>query len=133
MSRYSIELPKELKKDAESLATKQGVSLSQFILWALAEKIGSLKKRPDDDDRFPGIAYKVGAAGVPTPVIRGTAIRVQTLVVASREWSMSEEEIAEDWNLSSDRVREALDFYQEHRQEIDRAIQAEVELERRIA
>jgi hypothetical protein len=37
MSRYALSLPQQLKQKAEELARQQGVSLNQFILWAVAE------------------------------------------------------------------------------------------------
>jgi hypothetical protein len=42
MARYTLNLPAQLKQDAETWAARQGVSLNQFILWAVAEKVGSL-------------------------------------------------------------------------------------------
>ena len=48
MARYALNLPNQLKRDAEQLATEQGVSLNQFILWAVSEKVGSLKQQLDD-------------------------------------------------------------------------------------
>ncbi len=42
MARYPLNLPAQLKQDAEIWAEKQGVSLNQFILWAVSEKVGSL-------------------------------------------------------------------------------------------
>ena len=38
MARYPLSLPTQLKQEAETLAAQQGVSLNQFILWAVAEK-----------------------------------------------------------------------------------------------
>jgi uncharacterized protein (DUF433 family) len=34
-----------------------------------------------DDPDFPGITYRRGVSGWVTPVLRGTGIRVQTIVV----------------------------------------------------
>ena len=34
-----------------------------------------------NDPRFPGIIYRYGASSVATPVLRGTGLRVQTLVI----------------------------------------------------
>jgi hypothetical protein len=45
MARYPLNLPAALKADAERLAKLQGVSLNQFILWALAEKVGELRQQ----------------------------------------------------------------------------------------
>ena len=128
MSRYPLNLPGQLKKEAEQWASEQGVSLNQFIMWAVAEKVGALNQMLDDLG-FPQITYRRGAAGTPTPVLRGTGIRVQTIVGAVRYWELSLEEIASDYDLTKAQVQEALDFYEAHRAEIDAAIAAEENLE----
>lgn len=130
MSRYPLNLPIALKRDAEEWADRQGVSLNQFIVWAVSEKVGGLKVGLHDP-RFPGVEYRTGAAGRPTPVLRGTAIRVQTVVIASTRWEMSVEEIAEEWELSPSQAREALDFYAAHRAEVDAVIEEEARQEAR--
>ena len=38
MARYPLNLPQQLKQEAEVLAQQQGVSLNQFILWATGRK-----------------------------------------------------------------------------------------------
>lgn len=132
MSRYPLKLPEQLKRDAAEWAAQQGVSLNQFIVWAVSEKIGGLKLQLHDPN-FPGIEYRTGASGWPTPVIRGTGLRVQTLAVARWNWDMSVEEIADEWEISTERAREALAFAESHRNEIGAAIAAEEELERVVA
>jgi uncharacterized protein (DUF433 family) len=112
---------------AARLAEQQGVSLNQFILWSVAEKVGELR-RSIDDPAFPGVAYRVGASRQPTPVVRGTGIRVQTIVIATQAWGLSSAQIAADWDLSERQVSEALAFYAAHRTEIDAAIQAEEQM-----
>lgn len=126
MTRYALNLPNELKRDAERLAKKQGVSLNQFILWSVAEKVGGLLQGLDDPN-FPGITYRRGASGGLSPVLRGTGIRVQTIVIASENRSFAE--IAEDYALTEAQVREAQGFYETHRVEIDANIQAESQME----
>ena len=128
MARYALNLPADLKREAEELAQKQGVSLNQFILWSVSEKVGALKQALDDPN-FPGVTYRRGAAGIPTPVLRGTGIRVQTMVGARCSWGMSPTEIADQHDLPESQVREALAFYDAHRSEIDAAIVAEAALE----
>jgi len=128
MARYALNLPADLKREAEELAQKQGVSLNQFILWSVSEKVGALKHALDDPS-FPGITYRRGASGIPTPVLRGTGIRVQTMVGAQSSWGMSPTDIAAQYDLPESRVREALAFYEAHRSEIDVAIAAEAALE----
>lgn len=126
MTRYALNLPNELKRDAERLAKKQGVSLNQFILWSVAEKVGGLLQGLDDPD-FPAVTYRRGASGSLAPVLRGTGIRVQTIAIAAQNNSPAE--IAEDYDLPQVQVQEALGFYEAHRVEIDAHIQAEAALE----
>jgi len=126
MTRYALNLPNELKRDAERLAKKQGVSLNQFILWSVAEKVGGLLQALEDPD-FPNITYRRGASGTLSPVLRGTGIRVQTIAIASQNNSPAE--IAEDYDLPQAQVQEAIGFYEAHRVEIDAHIQAESALE----
>ena len=128
MSRTSLNLPVILKEEAEQLAVRQGVSLNQFILWAVAEKVGSLKQRLDDP-RFPRISYRVGAAGRPEPVLRGTALHVETFVIAVREWGMSLAQAAEEYGVTRAQVEEALAFYEAHRGEIEASMAEEQQIE----
>ena len=128
MARYPLNLPVELKKEAEQWASAQGVSLNQFIMWAVAEKVGALRQDLNDPE-FPQITYRRGAAGVPTPEVSGTGVRVQTIVIAAERWGQSHEKIAADYDLTLAQVEEALAFYAAHGAEIDRAIEAEQTLE----
>ena len=128
MARYPLNLPVRLKQEAERWAASQGVSLNQFILWSVAEKVGALRRDLDDPD-FHQITYRRGAAGAPTPVLRGTRIRVQTIVVAARQWGLTVEEIATQYDLTESQVEEALAFYKAHRTELDAAMEAEQTLE----
>jgi uncharacterized protein (DUF433 family) len=118
MARYSLNLPIELKNTAEDWAKRQGVSLNQFILWAVSEKVGALSQHLDDP-AFPQITYRRGASGIPMPVIRGTGIRVQTIAVANTHWEMNPSAIAEDYDLTIKQVEEALAFFMAHRPEIE--------------
>jgi uncharacterized protein (DUF433 family) len=128
MSRYPLNLPAQLKQEAEQWASQQGVSLNQFILWAVAEKVGTLKQQLDDP-AYPHITYRRGADSLPTPVLRGAGIRVQTVVTAAQQWQLSPQQIAAEYDLSAAQVKETLAFYDSHRQEIDAAIAAEQALE----
>ncbi len=40
----SLKLPKTLLKEVEKCALTQGISVEQFILWAVADKIGFLRQ-----------------------------------------------------------------------------------------
>ncbi len=124
MARYPLSLPQQLKLEAEDLAGQQGVSLNQFILWAVAEKVGALRAEVGDA-AFPGITYRPGADGRPTPVVRGRGTRVQTLAVAATHWSMAPAEISQEFDLTEKTVREALAFYTAHQEEVDALIAAD--------
>ena len=128
MSRYALSLPVQLKKEAEEWAKQQGISLNQFILWAVAEKLGALRSQVDDPD-FPRITYRRGATRRPTPVLSGTGIRVQAIVTAADKWGLSPAEIADQYGLSETQVREAQAFYNAHRSEIDADFKSETALE----
>jgi len=128
MARYPLNLPVQLKKEAEQWAASQGISLNQFVMWAVAEKVGALRQHLDDP-AFPRITYRRGAAGVPTPVLRGTGIRVQTIVVAARQWELTPEQVADEYGLNKSQVEEALAFYEAHQAEIDAAVEVEQKLE----
>ena len=129
-TRYPLNLPKELKQAAAQLAKQQGVSLNQFFLWSISEKVSELKTSIDDP-RFPLITYRRGASGIPTPIIRGTGIRVETLVVAHEHWGQSSAVLAEEYDISLDAVEAALDYYQAHQEEINTLIRIEQEIEAR--
>ena len=128
MSRYPLNLPAQLKKEAEDFANQQGISLNQFIMWSVAEKVGALNQVLDDP-QFPQITYRRGAAGIPTPVLRGTGIRVQTIILAKASWELSIEKIASDYSLSKSQVVESLKFYEAHKTEIDTSISVEESME----
>ncbi len=127
MPRYALNLPVNLKREAEELASRQGISLNQFIMWSVSEKVAELRRELDDPN-FPGITYRRGASGWVTPILRGTGIRVQTIVVDAK-MGQSVESISEEYNLDIPRIREAQAFYQAHRPEIDANIRAEQEME----
>lgn len=129
MARYPLSLPQQLKQEAETWAQRQGVSLNQFILWATAEKVGSLNQQLDDPN-FSHITYRRGASGIPTPIIRGTGIRVQTVAIAYEQWQMDAAAIANEYALSIKQIEEALAFWSAHRAEIEMHIAYEERLAR---
>jgi uncharacterized protein (DUF433 family) len=122
-----MNLPQQLQQDATQFAQQQGISLEQFVLWAVAEKVGALKQQADL--AFPEIAMRLGASGVLTPIIKGTNIRVQTIAIAHTRWQQSSSKIATEYDLTETQVQNALAFYEAHRTEIDAAIAAEQALE----
>ena len=129
MARYPLNLPQQLKQEAEIWAKRQGVSLNQFILWATAEKVGALSQQLDDP-AFPQITYRRGASGAPAPVLRGTGLRVQAVAIAHEKWGMSSAEIADEYGLPQRQIEEALSFYAAHRAEIDADLDREERLVR---
>jgi uncharacterized protein (DUF433 family) len=94
----------------------------------VAEKVGALGQGVDDP-RFPSITYRRGAAGRPTPVLRGTAIRVQTIVTAAASEGSDAAHVAAEWQVPSAQVKEALAFYDSHRAEIEADLAQERALE----
>ena len=128
MTRYALNLPIDLKQEAEALAKKQGVSLNQFIMWSVSEKVATMRNELDDPN-FPLITYRRGGSGIPRPVIRGTAIHVQTLILWIR-FGETPQKVAENYDLDIKQVQEAQAFYKVHKTEIDENIKEERELER---
>ena len=128
MARYPVNMPPQLKSEAERWAGQQGVSLNQFILWALAEKVGALNQLLDDP-AFPHVTYRRGASGRPVPVVRGTGLRVQTLAAASSRWRLTAAQMAAEYGLTLSEVSETLAFCQAHREEIDAVLAAEAAAE----
>ena len=57
MARYPLNLPVRLKQDAERWAREQGTSLNQFIVWAVAEKLGEFALRADRHPWYAGRAF----------------------------------------------------------------------------
>lgn len=130
MTRYALNLPVDLKQEAEALAKKQGVSLNQFIMWSVSEKVATMRNQLDDP-QFPLITYRRGSASDwALPVIRGTGIRVQTVAVAVNIFKEKPEEFARQYGIEVSQVREALNFYNAHPEEIDANIKYEQNLEK---
>lgn len=131
MTRYALNLPIDLKQEAEQIAKRQGVSLNQFIMWSVSEKVATMRQQQLDDPKFPGITYVRGSASDHAlPMIRGTRIRVQTVAVAVNKLKEKPEEFAEDYGIGITQVSEALGFYDAHKKEIEENIKYEEELER---
>lgn len=129
-TRYPLNLPLELKQAAARMAKQQGVSLNQFFLWSIAEKVSELRSSLDDPD-YPLITYRRGASGIPTPVVRGTGVRVETLVAAHQNWGQAVSELAGEYDLPQEAVQAALDYYRAHPEEIDVLIRIDQEIEAR--
>ena len=124
MTSHTLNLPVQLQQEAEKLAALQGISFDQFILWAVAEKVATLNQR-NDDRAFPEITYVRGASREHVAVLRGTRLRVQTVVIAAHKWTLSPKEIATEYDISEAQVNEIIAFYAAHSQEIDASIATE--------
>lgn len=124
--RYSLNLPVDLKHDAEQVAERQGVSLNQLILWSLAEKVTTLKSKIDDPN-FPDITYKLDSDNQLVPIIKGKGIRVQTLMIAYYNWKESVAEISQQYDLPQKTVKQALSFYEAHKKVVDALIESNSE------
>ena len=55
MTPYTLNLPVQLQQEAEKLAALQGISLDRFILWAVAEKMATLKQHYSLDELIEAI------------------------------------------------------------------------------
>jgi uncharacterized protein (DUF433 family) len=75
------------------------------------------------------IVYRKGTAGH-KPVLKGTNLRVQTIVTSVQKWNMTPEEVAADYDLQGAQVLASLNYYTDHRTEIDAVIEDEAALER---
>ncbi|MCX6053793.1 MAG: DUF433 domain-containing protein [Chloroflexi bacterium] len=124
--RYSLNLPVDLKQEAEQVAKQQKISLNQLILWSLAEKVTLLKGNLNDPE-FSSISYQRDTTNQLVPGIRGKGIRVQTIVIASKQWKETDRDICEQYDLSKKMVEDALGFYAAHKNVVD-ALIAENEL-----
>jgi uncharacterized protein (DUF433 family) len=131
-TRYPLNLPVELKQAAARLAKQQGISLNQFFLWSISEKVTELKTSLDDP-AFPLVTYRRGASGIPTPTIRGTGVRVETIVVSHQRWGQPIAELAEEYGIPLEAIQAAMAYYQAHPAEIDALIRIEQEIEARHA
>jgi uncharacterized protein (DUF433 family) len=59
------------------------------------------------------------------PRVPGTNIRIQTIAIAAQHWQWSVAQIADEYDLTEDQVKGALEFYAANRPAIDETIAAE--------
>lgn len=119
----------ELQEQVLQLPLKDRWQLVQQLLGSIQQETLGTDFPLDDEQAFPQIQYRTGASGQANASIKGTGIRVQTIVVANIEWAWDVGKIAEEYDLSTTQVSEALRFYEAYKAEIDDAIAAEVVLE----
>jgi uncharacterized protein (DUF433 family) len=77
---------------------------------------------PSNDPTFAHVTYRNSASGQLIPILYGTNLRVQTIVIAAQQWGLSSNQIAAEYDLNAEQIDEALAFYHAHREEIDYAI-----------
>ncbi len=122
----------EVVQAAESgepqIITRYGIPVAAIIKYMDYDT----DRTPYDDPRFSGITYRTGQSGIPTPIIRGTEIRVQTVVVVCPRMGNSVEDFAKDHEITEGLVVEALAYYSFHRDEVDTLIQMEKIMEERF-
>jgi len=82
-----------------------------------------------NEPTFAHVTYRNSASGQLIPILRGTNLRVQTIVIAAQQWGLSSNQIAAEYDLNAEQIDEALVFYHAHREEIDHAIAAEQAIE----
>ena len=82
-----------------------------------------------DDPALPHITSRRALPGPPVAVLRGTGLRVQTLVVAAQAWGRTLPQIAVAYDIPVVQGQEALAFSTAHREEIDAGLAAEDALE----
>jgi uncharacterized protein (DUF433 family) len=84
---------------------------------------------PPDLSSFPNLTYRQGASGHVQLIVQGSGVRVQTLVTVHQTWGWSVEQIAEEYDLSTEQVQEVLTFYAGHKREVDAEIDVESALD----
>jgi uncharacterized protein (DUF433 family) len=84
----------------------------------MAEKVATMRASLSEP-KFPNVIYRKGASGVVTPVIKGTGIRVQTVVISHKTWGEPLEKIAEEYEIPLELVNSAWEYYLSHINEDD--------------
>ncbi|MGD1858168.1 MAG: DUF433 domain-containing protein [Leptolyngbyaceae cyanobacterium] len=123
----------ELQEQVLQLPLKERWQLVQRLLGSIQQETTGADLSLADAQTFPQLQYRTGTSGQTNVSIKGKGIRVQTIVVANTDWNWDANKIAEEYDLSTTQVLEALRFYEAHKTEIDDAIAAEVASEEEAA
>lgn len=121
------QLPDSLYQEIETWATRHSMTVQEFVLQTLHDKLHQLQQFTDDP-AFPQITYRQGASGRLQPVIKGTRLRVQTVVIEVQQGE-SPRQIADEFDVTETQVREALAFYAAHTAQIQATMSAELAME----
>ncbi|WP_050765765.1 DUF433 domain-containing protein [Synechococcus sp. PCC 7335] len=119
----------ELQAQVLQLPLKERWQLVQQLLGSIQQETIGSGLSLEHEQAFPQIQYRVGTSGQASASIKGTGIRIQTMVIAKADWGWDVSKIADEYNLSTAQVAEALSFYEAHKAEIDDAIASEAALE----
>lgn len=119
----------ELQEQILQLPLKDRWQLVQQLLSSIQQETLGVGFPLADEQAFPQIQYRTGSSGQANASIKGTGIRVQTIVIAKTDWAWNISKIAQEYDLSLAQVSEALRFYEVHKEQMDGAIRAEVNLE----
>ncbi len=116
----------ELQDQVLQLPLRDRWQLVQYLLSSIQQETLNIDL---PDAAFPQIELRVGSSDLAQTIIKGTGVRVQTIVIANADWGWDVGKIAEEYSLSSDQVAAALMFYEVHKTKIDGVIASEVALE----
>ena len=119
----------ELQAQVLQLPLKERWQLVQQVLGSIQQETLGSGLSLEHEQTFPQIQYRMGTSGQASASIKGTGVRVQTIVIATADWSWDVSKIADEYDLSREQVSEALRFYEAHKAEIDDAISSEAALE----
>ncbi|MEM8501830.1 MAG: DUF433 domain-containing protein [Cyanobacteria bacterium P01_D01_bin.1] len=118
----------ELQAQMLKLSLQERWELVQTLLSSIQHKTA-----PADTsaviEAFEHISYRTGFSGDSYPVVKGTRIRVQTIVSASQDWEWTPYQIASEYDLAETQVLEALKFYELHSDKIEAQIAEELAIE----
>lgn len=119
----------ELQAQVLQLPLKERWQLVQQLLGSIQQETLGSGLTLEHEQAFPQIQYRMGTSGQASASIKGTSIRIQTIVIAQADWGWDVSKIADEYDLSTAQVSEALRFYEVHKAEIDDAIASEAALE----
>ena len=119
----------ELQAQVLQLPLKERWQLVQQLLGSIEQETLGSGLTLEHEQAFPQIQYRMGTSGQASASIKDTGIRIQTIVIAQADWGWDVSKIADEYDLSTAQVSEALRFYEAHKAEIDDAIASEAALE----
>ncbi len=119
----------ELQEQVLQLPLQDRWQLVQHLLGSIQQDMLSPSLPAADASAFPEIQHRTDSDGQIKATIRGTSIRVQTIVIASHDWGWDASRVANEYSLSVTQVSAALAFYESYKPEIDAVTGSEVALE----